>query len=539
VKEVIKRLGLAKVVHTKVGTSMNRGLSGGERKRLNVAQELLTDPPVLLADEPTSGLDSVAALSLVDVLAEIASGGRTVLATVHQPSSKLFARFTKVLLLAEGRVIYFGPASYVARYLASPPVFKPCPRHYNIADHMLEVAQAVDPAELAVAWDRCEKEESGMVKMEEDESSDDDLSVVSPKRVVSVTDEESVAVVVEEPKSAASGGDADEKASASNLIVGVDRLSDVSTSAEVRAAEKALDTLVPASREPPACVRGCGRDSRWPVTWMQQVFALTARALRTSAGASITWIQSTQHTLVCVIGAIIWWQLRVSAGSIQDRLGLLFFYGIYSAFQGMFSALLAFPAERSVLNRERRSGAYRVSAYYVAKCLADIPVACVYPALMSLIVYWCTGLRQDAGAFFAYLGTMLLISQVAQSLGVLISASVMDMSRAITVASVVMLGFMLVSQFYSTEIPPALAWIKYIGFPTYGYALLVFNEILPESSFPCVDGEGFGGFACPVSGADVRSTIGVPLDSGGCIGILVAMYMLYRFIGYVALRRNS
>lgn len=75
------------------------GISGGERKRLNVASEVSTMPTVLFADEPTTGLDSFMAESVVQVLNRMADSGRTVIATIHQPSSKIFELFHEVCLL--------------------------------------------------------------------------------------------------------------------------------------------------------------------------------------------------------------------------------------------------------------------------------------------------------------------------------------------------------------------------------------------------------------------------------------------------------
>ena len=85
VEEVIKELGLASSANTMIGD-----LSGGERRRLSVASELLTDPKLLFCDEPTSGLDSHMAASVVDLLLGLAAQGRTVICTIHQPSSQVF-----------------------------------------------------------------------------------------------------------------------------------------------------------------------------------------------------------------------------------------------------------------------------------------------------------------------------------------------------------------------------------------------------------------------------------------------------------------
>lgn len=94
VDEVIDLLGLQTARHTPIGGALKRGVSGGERKRVCIALELLASPALVFLDEPTSGLDSTIALRLVTTLRGLAAGGhRSVLASIHQPSTRAFAAF--------------------------------------------------------------------------------------------------------------------------------------------------------------------------------------------------------------------------------------------------------------------------------------------------------------------------------------------------------------------------------------------------------------------------------------------------------------
>lgn len=100
VEEVITKLGLVRCRKTIIGDPMKRGISGGERKRVAVAIELLTRPRLLFLDEPTSGLDSVTAASLCGLLRDLAHSGQcTVITTIHQPQSKIFNMFDDLILL--------------------------------------------------------------------------------------------------------------------------------------------------------------------------------------------------------------------------------------------------------------------------------------------------------------------------------------------------------------------------------------------------------------------------------------------------------
>ena len=90
------------------GGFFRRGISGGERKRVSVGHELLINPSIILLDEPTSGLDSTTAMNLVSTLCQLAAGGRAVITTIHQPSSRLYQQLDKLLLLSDGHAMYYG-----------------------------------------------------------------------------------------------------------------------------------------------------------------------------------------------------------------------------------------------------------------------------------------------------------------------------------------------------------------------------------------------------------------------------------------------
>jgi ABC-type multidrug transport system ATPase subunit len=92
---------------------MKKGVSGGERKRISIGYELISNPALLLMDEPTSGLDSSTSLRIIRMLKQEAKRGMSILATIHQPSSQLFFEFDRIILLSEGFTIFNGPPSEV------------------------------------------------------------------------------------------------------------------------------------------------------------------------------------------------------------------------------------------------------------------------------------------------------------------------------------------------------------------------------------------------------------------------------------------
>ncbi|ETP55307.1 hypothetical protein F442_00093 [Phytophthora nicotianae P10297] len=132
---VLHELGLTGCKDTLIGGWMLRGISGGEKKRLVFASEILTNPAVLFVDEPTSGLDSCMARAVVQQLKQLATK-RTVVTAIHQPSSEVYALFDRLYLLAEGATVFEGSARKAITHFATLGL--PCPQFMNPADHFME-----------------------------------------------------------------------------------------------------------------------------------------------------------------------------------------------------------------------------------------------------------------------------------------------------------------------------------------------------------------------------------------------------------------
>ena len=114
---MIHLMHLEKCADTMMGSPTEKGgVSGGERKRTSIGMELITNPAVLFLDEPTTGLDTYTAFSIMDTLHSLAAAGRTVVTTIHQPSSDMFHLFDDLLILAEGQIVYQGPRTTSVGY---------------------------------------------------------------------------------------------------------------------------------------------------------------------------------------------------------------------------------------------------------------------------------------------------------------------------------------------------------------------------------------------------------------------------------------
>ncbi|KAI9881182.1 MAG: hypothetical protein M1830_007160 [Pleopsidium flavum] len=135
---VLLKMGLRDCADNLVGSELLKGISGGEKRRVTIAIQILTDPKILLLDEPTSGLDAFTAASIIEVLRGLAEESRTVVLTIHQPRSDLFKHFGNVLLLARGgSPVYAGNGNCMLKYFEG--LGFACPQNVNPADFALDL----------------------------------------------------------------------------------------------------------------------------------------------------------------------------------------------------------------------------------------------------------------------------------------------------------------------------------------------------------------------------------------------------------------
>lgn len=214
------------------------------------------------------------------------------------------------------------------------------------------------------------------------------------------------------------------------------------------------------------------------------------------------------------------------------QIGLLFFLTGFWGFFALFEAIFTFPEERMMLNKERSSGMYRLSSYFLSRSVVDLPMELVLPTGFVIITYWMAGLKPTAGHFLHTLFVVLYSVLVSQGLGLAIGAMVMDQKSATTLGSVIMLTFLLAGGFYVQHVPPFIAWIKYISLSQYAYKLLIGSQYKPDDTYPCA---GAGGH-CLVGEYPAIKQVGL---DGQAIGVVALAIMLvgYRLIAYIALMR--
>ncbi|CAG6016626.1 unnamed protein product [Menidia menidia] len=132
VSAVMAELSLTHVAHSVIGGRVFPGISGGERRRVSIASQLLQDPRVILLDEPTTGLDSMTANQIVVLLAELARRNRIVIVTIHQPRSELFRVFSRIAIMSRGELVFCGQPQEMVDFFSQCGY--ECPEYCNPFD---------------------------------------------------------------------------------------------------------------------------------------------------------------------------------------------------------------------------------------------------------------------------------------------------------------------------------------------------------------------------------------------------------------------
>jgi ABC-type multidrug transport system ATPase subunit/ABC-type multidrug transport system permease subunit len=152
---VLEVLGLSSIAHTRIGDSMYRGISGGQKKRLSIAKALLAEPKLLFLDEPTSGLSATDSKLLIDTLRGVCdASGTSIVMVIHQPRASVFRQFDHLLLLSKGLPIYNGPISKVKQYMTETCGLLPS-KGVTDADWLLDIISPNSPHQQIQVLRQC------------------------------------------------------------------------------------------------------------------------------------------------------------------------------------------------------------------------------------------------------------------------------------------------------------------------------------------------------------------------------------------------
>lgn len=284
------------------------------------------------------------------------------------------------------------------------------------------------------------------------------------------------------------------------------------------------------------------RASKYATSWTTQYWVLTHRSLKNSRSAIFTPLNLTKSIMIGIVAGLLWFQMPYTEQRVRDRSAYYFFTMTYWVFDSMFGALLAFPSEKTVILKERASGSYHLSAYFMAKTSSDFPVRLTLPFLYMTTSFWMAGVDNRFVVFLTSTCCTLLSVTAGEALGLLIGASIYNLEKAMTVMIIGALALMLLGGFYVQTVPVFVAWVKYLS--PFKYAFDASLQLVFSKDVPC-DGSGnledlCGGLAEGYAKAsDVIQFLGVQGSIGFNVGMLLLICFVPRYGAYLALRSKK
>lgn len=485
INALLNELGIYKCAHTRL-----KSLSGGEMRRVSLAVELLTDPPLLFCDEPTTGLDSYSALSVIEQLRQLASSGKVVICTIHQPASGIFEMFQSVyLLVAGGKLALTSPIQEVAPFFQRLGMV--CPPTYNLAEFIVAQLAQQDDAESQMRLYRICNEfklsehfERLLKKLE------NELSYSKQRALAS--------------------------------------------SNSTPDCRPTYDSICQAGNE-----FGKFVSIEKPSKTTQLGWLMWRSFLHIIRNPQDQIIRLAFNLFMAVLISTPYIGLKVDQEGIQNLQGFLYLIIVETIFLYTYSVTHTFPAEIPILLREVNNGLYSPGPYYTSKMIILLPRALLEPIVYSAVVFWIPGLF---GGFIGYLTfciPVIVCAVAATAYGCVVSAIFEDISTG-SLLSVPFEQFTLLFcgiYLSLSDVPFHFAWVKYISMFYYGIEAVSILQWGQIDHIPCSDRLEV---PCIQSGNGVLENYGYRLHSFGydLIG-LVFIYITCHTIGFLAFWKRS
>eukprot|EP01135_Chromosphaera_perkinsii_P001583 Nk52_evm53s207 gene=Nk52_evmTU53s207 len=445
VREIMRDLKISHIAHSRIGNSTMRGISGGEKRRVSIAMELVTDPCILYCDEPTSGLDSYNAYIVMDCLSRLASkSNTTIICSIHQPRSNIYKLFDNLMLLTNGELAYYGACSEAVNYFRE--IGYNCPPEFNPADFLIDITVSSGSG-IGPSQSEGDADDVELLRIsDEGEQNTPETELEDSNRLHILTSsymESDIAAKMN-----------DEIASLCSYT------------------EQASDISANQKRE---------KYSKYSASFWTQLLVLSERSfLNLYRNPSLMMGHYVTSLCIGTILGLFYYQLDFNdIGAIQNRMGALLIMCAFLAF-GSLSSVELFISERALYVHERANGFYFPSTFFLAKMLFDVvPLRVVPPLIMGTVSYAMIGLRPTLSHFTFFLATLVLVNLVATSICLLLGIMMKKGSLASLLASLIMLLSLMLTGIFNNKdsMPPYVAWLRYLSFFNYGYEALCVNEL--------------------------------------------------------------
>lgn len=486
--DTLNELGLLPIKDSRIGSASRRSISGGEKRRVSIACELVTSPSILFLDEPTSGLDAFNALNVVESLVSLAKTyNRTIVFTIHQPRSNIVSLFDRMIVLAEGKMVYSGPSSQSPDYFES--IGRPCPQGFNIADYLIDITMSKpETANGISAEPDLENQETLSIS-----DTQGDATELASRRSSAGSTTSAIRKRTSQVFKAIQFGSsrAQNRTSSPN----VESLVEAYLSSSIANSVKEDITAVEIASNEPENHELAGRTLRGHrrASWTTQFRILSGRAFKNMyRDPALLTAHYAASVIVALICGELFHNVQNDIPGFQNRLGLFFFTLSLFGF-ACLSSLSLFANERILFMRERSNGYYSTFTYFASKILFDIlPLRVVPPLVYGSIVYGRVGLVSNVGTFWKFMLTLVLFNLTTASVVLAISVGFASLGVATLVGTLVMLFNLLFAGLLinADSLPRSISWLNHVSFFHAAFEALAVNELrtlqLTETKFGVV-----------------------------------------------------
>ena len=553
-EDVLLKMGLKDCADNLVGSDLIKGISGGEKRRVSIAVQVLTDPRILLLDEPTSGLDAFTASSIMEVLRGLANEGRTLILTIHQARSDLFRHFGNVLLLVRGgSPVYAGAAADMLAYLSRQGY--DCPQHTNPADF------ALDMITIDLQQDQREAESRARVKklVEEWETHGDGRLERVETRLSGIREAEEPCEKKREGNAANEAEDAKERTDPYTDVTVNEKSTSMAEQSEKRATTPtpaAQDTQPQAeallvSHRPPSLASTQPRPfNKASLSTPAELGALIRKrapfatalplllrraAINTRRQPELVMARLMQVIGLAVVLALFFAPVRHDYYSVQNRMGFVQEIGAFY-FVGMLQNVAVYPSERDVFYREDDDGVYGVEAFLAAYTLLEVPFEVVSCLVFGVLGVIAVDLPRTVTMYFVSVFACFGIVSCGESLGVMFNTLFGHTGFAVNAMGVFLSISNLMAGVLSIDMPALFQDLNYLS-PIRYATRAVAPYSLRGVQFTCTDAQRLPGGRCPVrTGEDVLRLYNFDVDPVVNVAALAACVVVYRLLAWGLLK---
>jgi len=276
------------------------------------------------------------------------------------------------------------------------------------------------------------------------------------------------------------------------------------------------------------------------VPYYRAFVVLLQRAYKMKLGAVVCKENAIQYVLLAMFSGLIWYDQNFQEKNIHNRRSCIWFTIIYFGFSPMFIAALQFPMDKPLLEKERQSGMYSLSAWFCANTFAILSMYLLWPTLFLAILYWMADLNNSFCSFAGVWMFTLLTCIASFNIGSIFGMWFNDVALALTVMGTYMLTAMLSGGFIVDDIPVFVSWYKYLSFTMYPYQGAMQLEFPDDTLFACGTSSDFN--VCKtsafISGSDIRAAYDVDWAVWSSALVLLAMGIGAGLIAFVGLKKN-